>query len=373
LDSSWLAGDDNDQGKLLLSRDQIDLLSTGRNGEALDGFRVALVHHPVAHLADAASTWRVLADNVDLLLHGHQHEEAVGNQLDPDRRLRVIAAGSLFEGDEGDEWINAFHRIDVTLSSTGRPVRYEITFYGWSPNGHWYRTGAIYRHAPGGVLVWHVLEAATTDELRKLLDDANEFQVSLAEISRRLHAGIELVPLLGALCEYVRSHAPWQEHVVSSGVAPDVQSVLQAIARANKGPLVENGFRADLHNVDISGANLEDANLEEVVLWGSNLCRVNFARAKMCRANLDGCDLKEASFEFADLSGATFGVSDPFPPRRTASLRGAKMWKADLTSADLRLADLRDADGLTLDQLQSAVVDHTMLMHKQRALAPTVK
>ncbi|WP_437307900.1 metallophosphoesterase [Sorangium sp. So ce388] len=153
LDSAWLAGDDHDMGRLLLSRPQVDLLSM--DGESpLAGFRLALVHHPLSQLADGPACRRLLADSADLLLHGHQHDPIAEHQADADRDLAVVAAGSLYEGDEGDRWPNSFHLIDALLDGEGRPFRYDIDFWGWSPAGHWFRTGAIYRAAPEGHLTW---------------------------------------------------------------------------------------------------------------------------------------------------------------------------------------------------------------------------
>jgi hypothetical protein len=80
---------------------------------------------------------------VDLLTHGHQHEPIVESQMDPDRSLRVIAAGSLFEGDRGDKYLNEFHVIDIHLNDGARPLAYDLEFWGWATSGHWYRTGAF--------------------------------------------------------------------------------------------------------------------------------------------------------------------------------------------------------------------------------------
>lgn len=52
LDSAWLAGDDHDARKLRLTDEQILRLCTGDDGEHLAGLRLALVHHPLADLAD---------------------------------------------------------------------------------------------------------------------------------------------------------------------------------------------------------------------------------------------------------------------------------------------------------------------------------
>ncbi|MBN1342719.1 MAG: metallophosphoesterase [Phycisphaerae bacterium] len=152
LDSAWLCGDDNDAAKLLLTAGQADLLANDDSGRPLPGFRLALIHHPLSDLADGTDCFHKLADTVDLLLHGHQHDTLAELRSDPDRRLQALAAGSLYEGDDGDRWINAFHTIDVYLTDEGRPLRYDLEFWGWSPNGHWYRTGAVYQAAPDGCL-----------------------------------------------------------------------------------------------------------------------------------------------------------------------------------------------------------------------------
>jgi len=154
LDSAWLCGNDHDAGKLLLTAGQVDLLTTDSAGRPLDGFRLALVHHPLTDLADGADCRRKLADTVDLLLRGHQHEPVAEEHHDPDRDLRTLAAGSLYEGDEGDRWINAFHVVDVRVDEAGRPLCYDVTFWGWSRRGHWHLTEEFYEAAKGGRLHW---------------------------------------------------------------------------------------------------------------------------------------------------------------------------------------------------------------------------
>jgi predicted phosphodiesterase len=152
LDSAWLCGDDNDARKIRLTEGQIRRLTRDREGAPLRGFRLALVHHPLTDLTDEKTSKRLLAETTDLLLHGHQHEALAEVMEDPDRQLRVIAAGSLYEGDEGDKWINSFNLIDVDFDSNGRPAEYTVTFWAWSARGHWHRSGEMYREARDGVL-----------------------------------------------------------------------------------------------------------------------------------------------------------------------------------------------------------------------------
>lgn len=51
FDSAWLAGDNNDTGNLRLTDEQIGRLLTD-NGQALPGWKIALMHHPLTDLAD---------------------------------------------------------------------------------------------------------------------------------------------------------------------------------------------------------------------------------------------------------------------------------------------------------------------------------
>ncbi len=156
LDSAWLCGDDNDQGRLLLTEDQVMRLAT-RDGDSLDGFRLVLVHHPFAHMADGRSCRELLAPRVDLMLRGHLHKEDLATVLDPDRSMREWAAGCLYEGDNADQWPNACHVIDVEFADEGRLAAFDVRLRGWSTNGHWSDDGSLYRAAPRGRFRWELL------------------------------------------------------------------------------------------------------------------------------------------------------------------------------------------------------------------------
>ncbi|HYN19918.1 MAG TPA: metallophosphoesterase [Thermoanaerobaculia bacterium] len=151
LDSAWLCGSTNESGQLLLSQDQI-----GRLCDDLSGFRLLLVHHPLDDLADAAEAKRLLGERIDLLLRGHLHEPEVSEWADPDRRLRQMAAGCLYEGQQADQYPNACTVIEISLDDQGRPLRYDLRFRGWSPRGFWFDDGSLYRESRGGRAVWKV-------------------------------------------------------------------------------------------------------------------------------------------------------------------------------------------------------------------------
>jgi hypothetical protein len=163
LDSAWLAGDDHDARKLRLTEHQMDRLARDDHGRPLDGFRLALVHHPLSDLADERPAIARLSETVDLLLHGHQHDPITEVRRDPDRSLQVLAAGSLYEGDEGDRWINGFQVIDAELDPRGRPLRYQIHFWSWSERGHWYPSGGIYECALNGILTIDLAGTGSAD------------------------------------------------------------------------------------------------------------------------------------------------------------------------------------------------------------------
>ena len=150
LDSAWLSGDDHDAGKLRLTDDQVMLLASD-SGKPLPGLRLALVHHPLADLADAASATRLLAGHVDLVLRGHLHHEEVSLWADPDRTPRQVAAGCLYEPNEF-RYPNACHLIDLSLGPEGRPVELEFHFRAWGPREFWHDNDGLYEGTRAGRL-----------------------------------------------------------------------------------------------------------------------------------------------------------------------------------------------------------------------------
>ncbi len=151
LDSAWLAGDGNDAGKLRLTGNQVSHLTTER-GKRLDGFRLALVHHPIDDLADAAASRRDLARGVDVLLRGHQHDVGLTLWRDPDCEMREIAAGCLYEH---GAFPNGCQVIDVTLDGEGKPQRFELWFRGWAEKrGFWMNDNRLYKETVDGRLTW---------------------------------------------------------------------------------------------------------------------------------------------------------------------------------------------------------------------------
>lgn len=167
LDSAWLCGDNHDQGKILVTEQQVQ--AHARAGEhTLEGLRIALLHHPLDHLADHHHVRRLIADDVDLLLHGHQHDPLSLVVDEPGARLRILAAGCLMEGELGKDWPNGFNVLELDVRESEGTAQ----FWKWSKRMRSWTTGSdIYREAPDGILALQnkprTPPAATTGGVRQ--------------------------------------------------------------------------------------------------------------------------------------------------------------------------------------------------------------
>jgi 3',5'-cyclic AMP phosphodiesterase CpdA len=155
VNTAWLCGDDADPKNLLLTDTQLMDAAVGDDGNKLPGLRLLLMHHPFDELADGAECRRLAADHVDLILRGHLHVTEVDTWADPDRRLRQLAAGCLYEGYGGDRYANACHAITLTLDSQGALLKADLRFRSWSPRGRWFDDDGLYKGSRQGRLTWH--------------------------------------------------------------------------------------------------------------------------------------------------------------------------------------------------------------------------
>jgi uncharacterized protein YjbI with pentapeptide repeats len=96
------------------------------------------------------------------------------------------------------------------------------------------------------------------------------------------------------------------------------------------------GKRANMQDVDLQYANLQDANLREADLQRANLQRANLLDADLQRANLQYANLQGADLRWANLQGANLQDAD----LQCANLLYANLQGADLQGADLRWANL---------------------------------
>ena len=111
-----------------------------------------------------------------------------------------------------------------------------------------------------------------------------------------------------------------------------------------------NGIRADLSGVDLEYADLDGADLRDANLSGADLRGADLRNANLWYADLKGADLRDASLGcadlgYADLGGANLGGADlSGADLRSADLRGANLGHANLYDADFSGADLGGAN-----------------------------
>ena len=98
--------------------------------------------------------------------------------------------------------------------------------------------------------------------------------------------------------------------------------------------------KVTLRNADLSGANLEKADLRGADLRGADLQGANFEEAVLRGANLQGADLRGANLFKANLEDANLQGADLEDVNlRLADLRRVKFQGANLTWADLHRAE----------------------------------
>jgi uncharacterized protein YjbI with pentapeptide repeats len=101
---------------------------------------------------------------------------------------------------------------------------------------------------------------------------------------------------------------------------------------------------------DLTGAQLQAVNLAKAKLSWANLTTANLRAANLAEAELLGADLSNANLRGANLFGADL---------RWATLRAAFLWGVNFFGADLRGVDFTKAIGLTIEQIEGAVIDET--------------
>src|SRR6266702_3387460 len=150
---------------------------------------------------------------------------------------------------------------------------------------------------------------------------------------------------------------------------------------------------AELNDSNFYGTNFSNANLSEAGLVGTNLSMTNFSRANLsgaileladltdanlsganmkgadlCDANLDRTNLSGADLSGADLSGATLIKTVLVQANLTGCfIYGISVWNIQLDGAiqkDLRITDLNEPN-VTVDNLEMAQFIHLLLNNKE--------
>jgi Pentapeptide repeats (8 copies) len=107
--------------------------------------------------------------------------------------------------------------------------------------------------------------------------------------------------IISVLSAYIRTRdlLPKDGHGPSQ-LAPDITAALTVLAARN--PRHDGTARIDLHNTDLTGANLADANLNHTNLTHANLAGANLNGAFLTYANLTGANLAGADLTDVDLT-----------------------------------------------------------------------
>jgi hypothetical protein len=153
--------------------------------------------------------------------------------------------------------------------------------------------------------------------------------------------------------------------------AADIAAVIAVIRRrpeAGREREKRRGWRFDMRALDLRGAalnqaHLEDARLHEAHLEGANLSGAHLERAILYRAHLDGAYPVEAHLEDADLYGAHLEDAKLYEAHlERARLCLAHLERANLLGAHLEGANLSGAEGLTQGQVYRALGDAKTLL-----------
>lgn len=157
--------------------------------------------------------------------------------------------------------------------------------------------------------------------------------------------------VMEVLTAFVRQHSAWVEAAEASqpDIRPDTQTILTVIGRRKL--TYKNG---ELQRLNLAGTDLRWAILNAANLDGVNFASAHLDKAELKAAGLRGAILFNAYLSEAILDGAQLQDAD----LRGAVLQGAKVTGVNFSGADLRGANLTNAEGLTLQQLNSAKINH---------------
>jgi ABC-type multidrug transport system fused ATPase/permease subunit len=112
-------------------------------------------------------------------------------------------------------------------------------------------------------------------------------------------------------------------------------TVLRRLDKDRKGALLRFLYEANIIDINKRVIDLSGANLREADMSGANLSGANLSGADMSRANLSGADMSGADMSWEDLI--------------KACLSGAHVSKANMVMACLSVADMKKADMSKVD------------------------
>ncbi len=148
------------------------------------------------------------------------------------------------------------------------------------------------------------------------------------------------VQIIEMLCAYIRTNSP----LIDSEYEPnepreDIRLALAIIGRRETWSDSEerikdeadNGYRTDLRNRSLIGAQLTKASLNGAILNGANISKAVLNRANLAEAVLNGANISDSVFNGADLTNAKF---------ENANMSNAYFEKATLTDGRFSNANM---------------------------------
>jgi uncharacterized protein YjbI with pentapeptide repeats len=197
----------------------------------------------------------------------------------------------------------------------------------------------------------------------------------IAKESKKDYYGV----VMEVLTAYVRQHAPRQQTEVLSeqciiGKNPsapyprsDIRAILTIIGRRDSYDDNAEEAPLDLHETDLHGAQLRNANLGNAIFVGADLRGTYLVSVDLTSANLYRADLSGAILAYSDFGEAQLRSVDlRWADLEEANLRIANLEEADLQDANLRGADLQDAN-LQRANLQRANLQGAKVADEQLA------
>ncbi len=178
LCSTWMSSSDEDQGRLVIGRWQVNKVLEDAGDAA---FHVLLVHHPWWYLAefDATEVEKTIRRRFGAVLHGHLHRTDTRVITDPDQNACFVqAAGCVYDG---STYANAFHFLELDPQERTVCIHYRI----WQ-DGQWIPDGNACQNARNGIVKFS-LDGAPADVGKRVTvptADPTGYFRSLGELTR---------------------------------------------------------------------------------------------------------------------------------------------------------------------------------------------
>ena len=170
----------------------------------------------------------------------------------------------------------------------------------------------------------------------------------------------------GSSTETAQFNKGWDEESNdrSLRVREDIQAVMTAVRERSEAQTEVE--KEEEYRLDLTGANLNGADLYYVRLTRARLMAANLNRAYLFSANLTGADLRKANLadanlkvaelNRANLDGANLSGADLLEAKlKGANLLGVDLTGANLDGANLTNANLNNCKGLSREQLDETI------------------